>query len=283
MYFATRKLSPIKNSAGNSITEVADFSLRLLTALLLMDLSWRRFVRWTKTENASETHLHGRLLQRQEEERQRIAREIHDNYNQRLATVAINLEELSDSLSESCSEVKQKLHEMFNCVSELGADMHILSHTLHSSTLDNLGLVPGIKAFCAEFTEQQELRVDFSHDGVQIATSQDQALCFFRVVQEALKNVKIHSGADRAEVRLESAGGKLYLQVIDRGKGFDAQSHFARRGIGIRSMQERLRLLGGELKVYSKPRWGTRIDAWAPIQSAPNEQKLFRLRPMSSM
>ena len=236
-----------------------------------------------RTEHSYETQLYGRLLQKQEEERLCIAREIHDNYNQRLATVAISLEELSDSLSDSCTDAKEKLHELFNRISELGADMHILSHTLHSSTLENLGLAPGIRAFCAEFTEQQNLQVDFFQDDVPAVTSQDQALCLFRVVQEALKNVKKHSDADRAEVRLERSGGELHLQVVDRGKGFDLKAHAPGRGIGIRSMQERLHLFGGELEVHSKPRVGTRIDAWLPIQSAPNEVTLYRLKPMPSM
>jgi PAS domain S-box-containing protein len=212
--------------------------------------------------------LSGRLIDAQEEERKRIAREIHDDYSQRLALLAINLENLAEESGVSSVETNQRLHQVWSEISEMGADLHSLSHRLHSSTLESLGLVAGAKAFCREFAEQQEIQVDFANANVPRDVSGDVALCLFRIVQEGLRNIKRHSGTDRAEVRLECSGEKLHLSVVDRGRGFDVNSRSPRSGIGIRSMEERLRSLGGQLEVTSQPMEGTRIDAWLPFKVA---------------
>jgi PAS domain S-box-containing protein len=213
------------------------------------------------------TRLSGQLIEAQEEERKRIARELHDDYNQRLAMLAIDLEKLGEDVAQS-SEVGQRLQEFYNSVSELGADLHSLSHSLHSSTLESLGLVAGVKAFCGEFGEQQEIQVDFAHENVPHGIPADAALCIFRIAQEALRNIKRHSGANRAEVRLEWSGERLHLSVSDRGRGFNPNKPSANSGIGIRSMQERLRVLGGQLEIHSQPMEGTTIDARLPFKIA---------------
>ena len=214
------------------------------------------------------SNLSSRLIEAQEEERSRIARELHDDYNQRLAMMAIDLERLAEEMDGSSAEAAQQLHELFNRTSELGADLHSLSHSLHSSTLESLGLVAGVRAFCEEFAEQQEIQVDFAHENVPRGIPADVALCMFRIAQEALRNVKRHSGTDRAEVRLEWLDGKLHLSVSDRGRGFDSNRSSPDAGIGLRSMEERLRLLGGQFEIYSRPMEGARIDAWLPFQVA---------------
>lgn len=212
--------------------------------------------------------LSGRLIDAQEEERKRIAREIHDDYTQRLAMLAMDLEELADKVGDSSVEAAQSFHELWNQIGELGADLHSLSHRLHSSTLESLGLVPGVKAFCEEFGMQREIQVEFTHENVPRGIPGDVALCIFRITQEALRNVKRHSGSERAEVHLEVSGDKLHLSVSDRGKGFDVNSVSTRDGIGIRSMEERLRSLGGHLEIDSRRMEGTRIDAWLPSRVA---------------
>ena len=212
--------------------------------------------------------LSGRLIEAQDEERKRIAREIHDDYNQQAAMLAIDLEELAETIGDSSGEASQKVQELLNRVGELGADLHSLSHRLHSSTLESLGLVAGLKAFCGEFSDQQDIQVEFAHENVPRGIAEDAALCIFRIAQEALRNIKRHSGANRAEVRLEWAGDRLHLSVSDRGKGFDSTNLSAERGIGIRSMEERLRLLGGHLEIHSRPMEGARIDAWLPFKIA---------------
>ncbi len=212
--------------------------------------------------------LSGRLIEAQEEERKRIAREIHDDYTQRLAVLAMDVEELGERVGDSPAGAGQQFHQIWNQIGELGADLHSLSHSLHSSTLEGLGLVAGVRAFCEEFTNQNKIQVAFGHENIPRGIRGDVALCLFRIAQEGLRNVKRHSGAERAEVHLEVSGDNLHLSITDRGKGFDVNNRSTREGIGIRSMEERLRSLGGHLEIDSRPKEGTRIDAWLPLTVA---------------
>jgi signal transduction histidine kinase len=181
--------------------------------------------------------------------------------------MAIDLENLAENIGMSPLEASRRLYQLWNQASELSADLHSLSHRLHSSTLESLGLVAGAKAFCGEFADQQGVQVDFAHEDVPRDIPADAALCLFRVLQEGLRNAKRHSGGNRAEVRLQGLNGRLHLSVIDHGKGFDTNKFSAGSGIGIRSMKERLRLLGGQLEIHSRPSGGTRIDAWLPFNA----------------
>jgi len=218
----------------------------------------------TRRKNMEEalSDMSRKLIKEQERERKRIAREIHDDYNQRLAMLANDLDELSGNLGEADPAISHRLHELWNDVSELGADLHHLSHTMHSSTLENLGLVAGMKAFCEEFEDLQSVEVQFTHNNVPRSIPADVELCLFRVTQEGLRNIKRHSGANQAEIRLEVVEDRLHLSIADRGRGFDVNRRFPGDGIGILSMEERLRALGGQLEIHSCPLEGTRIDAW---------------------
>jgi signal transduction histidine kinase len=207
-----------------------------------------------------------RLIEAQEEERKRIARDVHDDYSQRLALLAIDVEKLGGEVGDSSQGTQQQLREFFERISELGADMHSLSHQLHSSTLDNLGLVAGVRAFCKEFAETEHVQVEFAHENVPRNIPGDAALCLFRVVQEGLRNVKRHSGTEKADIRIEWSDGNLHLTLSDHGKGFNVGSPSPGDGIGIWSMRERLLLLGGRLHVQSDLMKGTRIDAWLPFK-----------------
>jgi PAS domain S-box-containing protein len=212
--------------------------------------------------------LSGRLIEAQEEECRRIAREIHDDYNQRLAVLANELEGLAQNIGDSVAEAGPRLHKLWNSVSELGNDLHSLSHRLHSSTLETLGLVAGVRAYCEEFQDLQEMEVEFTHENVPRGIPADVSLCLFRIAQEGLRNVKRHSGASRAKAHLDFVDGKLHLSVSDRGRGFNPASRLGRDGIGIRSMEERLHFIGGRLEVHSRPMEGTRIDAWVPFKAS---------------
>jgi PAS domain S-box-containing protein len=210
--------------------------------------------------------LSGRLIDAQEEECRRIAREIHDDYNQRLAMLANELEDLAQSIGDSVAGAGPRLDKLWNSVSELGVDLHSLSHRLHSSTLETLGLVAGVRAYCEEFEELQEIRVEFTYVNVPQAIPTDVSLCLFRIAQEGLRNIKRHSGASSAKVRLDFVEEKLHLSVSDQGRGFNPAARSARDGIGIRSMEERLHFIGGQLEIQSRPMEGTRIDAWVPFK-----------------
>lgn len=209
--------------------------------------------------------LSGKLIRAQEDERQRIAREIHDDHQQRIAVLAIELATLSQELEEVDPDASFRLNELCDRATELGTDLHSLSHRLHSSTLDNMGLVAALKVLCREFRNYHDLRVTLVAERVPDKIPSDVALCLFRVTQEALQNVKKHSGAERAEVRVETLEDKIRLSISDDGMGFNPRKHAGRRGIGLHSMEERLRLVNGHFEIRSRPMGGTVIEAWVPI------------------
>ena len=148
---------------------------------------------------------------------------------------------------------------------ELGSDLHSLSHRLHSSTLENLGLVAALSILVRGVQELHSIDVNFVEDNVPRNIPREVALCLFRITQEALQNVKKHSHADSAEVRVEGLEQKIHLSISDRGTGFDQGAASRQSGIGIRSMEERVRLVGGQFAVHSRPMEGTKIDVWVPI------------------
>jgi signal transduction histidine kinase/ABC-type uncharacterized transport system substrate-binding protein len=244
--YSLMTVTPLSNHVNGLVVSYADVTAR-------------------KQAEEERLELSGRLIRAQEDERSRLARELHDDFNQRLAVLAIDLERTASVISDSPIEATRRMHELWNRVSEIGADLHSLSHRLHSSTLESLGLVLGVSSFCRDFTEQQGIQVDFAHKEVPRRISPEVALCIFRIVQEGLRNVKRHSGASRAEVRLEGVADTLHLSLTDEGIGFDNTNRSTRTGLGIRSMQERLRVLGGRVEIRSLPKQGTTIDVWVPL------------------
>lgn len=212
-----------------------------------------------------QTRLSGMLINAQEDERRRLASELHDDFSQRLALLSMGLENAAEMVPQSPKEANQQLHELLNSAGELGADLHTLSHRLHSSTLERLGLVPGVGAYCKEFTAQKGVEVVFSHKNVARNVPADTALCLFRVVQEGLRNVKKHSGASQAKVSLAQRNGHLHLSISDDGAGFNVKDAAGREGIGMLTMEERARLIGARFLIRSEPHRGTQIDVWAPL------------------
>ena len=236
------------------------FGLLVVLGALVFYLLYKQ--RQLQHARSEQMRLSGMLINAQEEERKRLASELHDDFSQRLALLSLALEMAAESAPES---MQAQLHELLNSASELGADLHTLSHRLHSATLERLGLVPGVTAFCREFTNQQGIQVGFSHQNVPRSVPPATALCLFRAVQEGLRNVKKHSGASRAEVKLNGVDGHLHLAIADDGVGFDAGQLARKQGLGILSMEERARLIGARFTIDSAPRKGTRIEVWAPV------------------
>lgn len=214
----------------------------------------------------AQLQLSGLLINAQEMERRRLASELHDDFSQRLALLALELENASEALPDSSSATKRQLYKLLNSASELGADLHTISHRLHPSTLESLGLVPGLDALCHEFTSRQGIEVVFSARNIPRAVPPDVALCLFRIVQEGLQNLRKYSGASQGKVDLRKDGDRLVLCLSDKGRGFDAKEIRNRVGLGIRSMGERANLVGGQFDIHSEPGRGTRIDVWIPIQ-----------------
>jgi signal transduction histidine kinase len=219
-----------------------------------------------KLAREAQAQLSGMLITAQEAERSRLASELHDDFSQRLAILALDLETAAETIPKSPQEASLQLHRLLNSASEIGADLHTLSRRLHPSTLENLGLIPGVSAFCREFAAQQSMQVDFSPGDIPRSVPPEAALCLFRIVQEGLRNSKKHSGASNAQVGLEMVGDALHVSVCDQGAGFNVKEGLNNGGLGLRSMGERARLLGGRFEIHSEPRRGTRIDAWVPIQ-----------------
>jgi signal transduction histidine kinase len=213
-----------------------------------------------------QARLSGMLIEAQETERSRLASELHDDFSQRLALLALDLETAVEKIVQSPQDADRELRGLMNSASEIGADLHTLSRRLHPSSLKSLGLVPGVNAFCREFEAQQSMHVDFTHENVPRSVPPEAALCMFRIVQEGLRNAKKHSGASSVQVRLENAGDALHLTVCDQGVGFNLKGLRDKVGLGVRSMGERARLLGGRFEIHSEPGKGTKIDAWVPIQ-----------------
>jgi PAS domain S-box-containing protein len=232
----------------------------------------------TERKQVSETlaTFSGRLIQAQEEERRRIARELHDDINQRLALLAVELQNLKRMSSDSPAEVHDLIQELFNRASELSTDVQSLSHELHSSKLEYLGIVAAMKSFCNEFAAQHGVEIDFGHSNVPADLSMDVSLCLFRVLQESLRNAEKYSGERQFEVRLLGADNEIRLSIRDSGVGFDpAEMAIANRGLGLISMRERVSLVKGSISIESRPMGGTEITIRVPLArgAAPGPKK----------
>jgi signal transduction histidine kinase len=203
-----------------------------------------------------------KLIESQEQERARIGRELHDDINQRLAMLAVELEHLQ----ENPSELSNHLQELRKEITEISNDVQALSHELHSSKLDYLGVVAGIKSWCKEFSERQRMEIDFKSE-VSSTLPFEVGLSLFRVLQEALHNAQKHSGVKRIEVQLREDSGEIHLVIRDSGRGFDIEAASQGKGLGLTSMCERVRLVDGTISIESKPMGGTTIHVRVPLAS----------------
>jgi signal transduction histidine kinase len=208
--------------------------------------------------------LAAKLLHAQEEERRRVAREMHDDWAQRLAVLSIDLAKLEGHLG-SPEKALPLLGTMQAQLVELSEDVHALSRQLHPSILDDLGLVEALRSECASFSRRERITVDYRPEQVPTALPRDIALCVYRVAQEALRNVAKHSAAGEAQVTLGISGPELLLRVQDDGAGFDAEGLRSHPGLGLSSIEERARLIQATLTVRSAPGQGTTVEVRAPL------------------
>ena len=207
-----------------------------------------------------------KLMQAQEQERSRIARELHDDIGQRLALLAVELEQLHQD-PPGLPEVRSRMGDLQRQVSELATDIQTLSHELHSTRPEYLSPVAAMRGLCQEFGEQTKVKVEFKSQDLPSPLPRDTSLCLFRVLQEALRNAVKHSGARYVQVGLWGALHEIHLVVSDRGVGFDSEAVKDSRGLGLVSMGERLELLKGTLSIESQPGRGTTIHACLPLSS----------------
>jgi PAS domain S-box-containing protein len=208
------------------------------------------------------------LIDAQERERARIARELHDDVGQRLALLTVELERLRQNVPALPVELHSRIGELQKHSAEIATDVQAMSHKLHSSKLQFLGITLAMKGFCKEFSKQQNVEVIFVHDDIPGAVPQEVSLCLFRVLQEALQNALKHSGVRRFDVQLCYASDAIVLTVRDSGCGFDVAAPMYSQGLGLISMAERMKLVDGHLAIDSQPQSGTTVSATVPLSKA---------------
>ena len=205
-----------------------------------------------------------RLIEAQEEERKWIARELHDDIGQRIALVAVELDRCGQQVTNAPTIVRDHIRQASQLVSDVSDDIQAISHRLHSSKLEYLGLATAAKTFCRDLSEQRHVRIEFKHSDIPATLPKEISLCLFRVLQEALQNAVKHSGAADVSVKVQGTLDGIHLTVSDSGVGFNWRHAVNGRGLGLISMRERLRLVNGELSIQSEPGRGTTILARVP-------------------
>lgn len=221
------------------------------------DISERKRVENELRENQGVmASLAGRLISSHEDERRRLARDLHDDFSQRLAVWAMELGQAELNPGDDPTALLRRLRAQ---VEEMAEEVHELSHRLHPAILERIGLVESIRHECERFQEAAGVDVSY-HADVQYKIADDAALALYRVTQEALRNVSKHAKASAVAVRLVSEEGRLTLSVADDGVGFDTTKRDYERSLGLVSMTERARLVRGELRIESKPGEGARLE-----------------------
>jgi PAS domain S-box-containing protein len=226
--------------------------------------------RLTEKLRASQSRLRaltGKLIESQETERRRLARELHDDLNQSLALLAVELDLLAQKPPEPATELAGRMHELSTRVKELSTSVHDLSHQLHPATLERLGLVAAVRSLCREVTHGNGLQVEFRHHEIPSEIPAERALCLYRIAQEALRNVVKHSGAHHASVEMTGTADAICLKVSDDGIGLNGGLDPGKAGLGLVSMRERLHVVKGEMAIDSPASGGTLIDVRVPLSS----------------
>ena len=244
-------VSPIKDSAGKIVgfSKIdRDTTERRLAEQVMADMSRK-------------------LVQVQEEERTRIARDLHDDINQRLALLAIEIDTLKANVPERVNEINRRLTQIREGIVEVSSGVQSISHQLHSPQLEYLGIAAAMRIFCREYSARQAVEIDFAIDEIPHVTSPDVSLGLFRIMQEALSNAAKHSRVRKFHVRLGCSASQLHLTVSDHGTGFDAKAAMNKGGLGLISMRERVRLMNGTMTIESKLMGGTIIHVCVPIES----------------
>ncbi|MFO1306033.1 MAG: sensor histidine kinase [Burkholderiales bacterium] len=242
---------------------VATIAVLVLQAGLIAGLLIQRMRRREAEREAR--HFGGRVLTAQEEERRRLAREMHDDVTQRLAMLAIDTAKVqheagASAIGRAIDAIRQRLVK-------LSEDVHALSYRLHPSLIEDLGFVAALRVECSRVARQAGLSVDFDDAGVPQDLPPNVAICLYRIVQEALRNATRHAQATKVTVAVQAQASGLTLIVRDDGAGFDPGAGRARRSLGLVSMRERVRLIGGKLDVESAPGRGTSVLAWVPKEA----------------
>ena len=254
-------------------TSVLVLQTALITGLLVQRTRRRRVENALRgseaalrVSNEQTQDLAGRLITAQEDERRRIARDLHDDFNQRLALLSVQMELLNQ---ESDIEAGERSGRIAARLRELSSDLHKLSHQLHPAKVEQLGLVTAAQSWCDDLAKQSGLCIELSARDVPADLEPGVSLCLYRVIQESLRNVVRHSRATAARVELAGDTHGLRVTITDDGQGFDVNGPTHTGGLGLVSMQERMRLVRGTIAVSSNPGQGTRVEATALLVPTP--------------
>jgi two-component system sensor histidine kinase UhpB len=231
----------------------------------IIDVTGRRLAeRRLRDANQSLQQLSSRLIGAQEQERKRLARELHDDFSQQIAALSMATGNLKRQIPKDCGDALRQADGIYGKLVQLAEAVRRLSHELHPAMLQYSGLEPALRSYCEEFGALSGLDIAIEIEGSFTGVAPDAALCLFRVAQEALRNVVKHAGVSKASVELQRSEGWLKLQVSDSGVGMESGAAAAKAGLGLLSIRERARLVGGKAEIRSVPGKGTCVSVEIP-------------------
>ena len=219
---------------------------------------------------AALSDLSGRLIDAQEAERARLARELHDSLSQDLALQAVELELIGQRPPTDAAEITSRMQELSAQMKKLSAEVHRISHDLHPAKLTQVGLTAAIAELCNAASSVHQIPTSFDHNAIPRSLRLGVALCLYRVAQESIQNAVKHSGATHLAVELNVEQNDIRLSVADNGSGFDVESQRGTKSLGLVSMRERVRLVRGHIRFESSPGQGTRVTVRLPVREQAN-------------
>jgi PAS domain S-box-containing protein len=236
-----------------------------LTVAFMTDITAQhRLERLSLTHQAEIRALTAQLIDAQEEERRRVSRELHDGLCQRLAYLAFDIEHLAVALP-SPAETRHRLRELRERAVQVSEEARNIAYELHPSVLDDLGLVVSLQALCNDFAKKEKIRVKLTAGKLPHTVPQKVASGLYRIAEESMQNVAKHAKARRLFVSLALSDNSITLLLQDDGVGFSPQAVKGKGGLGLVSIRERARILGGDLSIESEPKQGTRIIVKVPL------------------
>ena len=250
-------ISPIKDSNGRTVG----------CSGIARDITERK-----RAEEALSC-MNRRVIEAEERERNRIAKDLHEDIGQRLALLAIAADQLKNDLPNRTVELLDRMDAVWKQSLEILTDVKASAHELYSPRLEYLGIAAVMRSFCGEFGQRKKVKIDFRNDGVPSLVQPDVGICLFRVLQEALHNGVKHSGVKKFEVQLWGASDAIHLTVRDSGAGFDTDAARKGRGLGLTRIEQRVKLVKGTFSIDSQPEKGTTVHVSVPLDSGGDSMR----------